>query len=64
MRGIIPGLYSFMGLLTAIINVGGLILLATRRRWMALGMLAAFGVALLLVLIVSIYLFVMCMNTY
>jgi hypothetical protein len=50
----------FCGVAPLIINVGGIVFLAFYRRWMAFGMLAAFGALLAIVMCIAIALVAAC----
>ena len=56
----IPAL--LLGLLPLLINIGALILFAFTRRWIALGILAAFALVLVGVLLLGLVLYAVCYN--
>ena len=49
--------------LPLVINIVGLILLSTTRRWIALGALAAFALLLVGVLLIGLLVYAICFNT-
>lgn len=51
-----------LGLLPLLINIGALILFAFTRRWVALGILAAFALVLVGVLLLGLVFYVICYN--
>ena len=51
-----------LGLLPLLINIGALILFAFTRRWIALGILAAFALVLVGVLLLGLVLYAVCYN--
>jgi hypothetical protein len=51
-----------LGVLPLLINIGALILLAFMRRWIALGALAAFALALLGALLIGLFIYTVCLN--
>jgi hypothetical protein len=51
-----------LGLLPLLINIGALIFFAFTRRWIALGILAAFALVLVGVLLIGIVIYVICYN--
>jgi hypothetical protein len=51
-----------LGLLPLLLNIAALILFAFTRRWIALGILAAFGLALIGVLLLGLVIYVTCYN--
>ncbi|HNP88854.1 MAG: hypothetical protein JST60_17880 [Chloroflexi bacterium SZAS-1] len=48
--------------LPLLLNIGALVGLGMWRRWIAFGALAAFGIALLMVLILGILIYAVCYN--
>jgi hypothetical protein len=56
----IPAL--LLGLIPLIVNIGALIFFAFARRWIALGILAAFALVLVGVLLLGLVLYVVCYN--
>jgi hypothetical protein len=51
-----------LGLLPLLLNIAALILFAFTRRWIALGLLAAFALVLIGVLLLGLVLYVICYN--
>ena len=51
-----------LGLLPLLINIGALIFFAFTRRWIALGMLAAFALVLVGVLLLGLVFYAICFN--
>ena|SRR6188472_167033 len=51
-----------LGLLPLLINIGALIFFAFTRRWVALGILAAFALVLVGVLLLGLVFYVICYN--
>ena len=51
-----------LGLIPLLVNIGALIFFAFTRRWIALGILAAFALVLVGVLLIGIVLYVICFN--
>jgi hypothetical protein len=51
-----------LGLLPLLINIGALIFFAFTRRWIALGILAAFALVLVGVLLLGLVFYVICYN--
>ncbi len=51
-----------LGLLPLLINIGALIYFAFTRRWIALGILAAFALVLVGVLLLGLVFYVICYN--
>jgi len=51
-----------LGLLPLLVNIGALIFFAFTRRWIALGILAAFALVLVGVLLIGLVFYVICYN--
>src|SRR5690349_10958 len=51
-----------LGILTLLANIGALIFFAFTRRWIALGILAAFALVLVGVLLLGLVFYVICFN--
>jgi len=51
-----------LGLIPLLVNIAALIFFAFTRRWIALGILAAFALVLVGVLLIGIVLYVICFN--
>ena len=51
-----------LGLLPLLVNIGALIFFAFTRRWIALGILAAFALVLVAVLLIGLVFYVICYN--
>src|SRR5690242_11101395 len=51
-----------LGLIPLLVNIAALIFFAFTRRWIALGILAAFALMLVAVLLIGIVLYVICFN--
>jgi hypothetical protein len=51
-----------LGLVPLLVNIGALIFFAFTRRWIALGMLAAFALVLVGVLLLGLVVYVVCYN--